>query len=534
MNPTQPRALPLHGLPLVLICLVYLLAGLIDHDPWKPDDAVHLGVAWEFAQHGDWLTPRLADSAWFGSPPLYHWVAALLGQAFEFTLPFHAGARLASALFGALALLAIGGAVRTLHGPVAARGTPLLLIGTLGLLTPIHDAQPAIALLAAQALLLFGLARMAERPLASGLTAALGVGLGIFAQGSPALPLLTLPLLLTPLHPQWRSRRALGGIALALLLGLLLAGLWPALLAWQAPAQLDRWIAVETGRMGFSHLNAENLQDHFELLAWGAWPLLPLGLWALWGYRRQLGNPAFFLPLLASLLALAQVLLIAEPHPIQHLPLYIPLALLAAAGVEKLRRGAANAFDWFGTMTFTLVAGLIWLGGVSMITGEPARVAKNFLKAEPGFVAELSWPALIAAALLTACWAWAVTGLAKSPWRSVTHWAAGMALTWGLIATLWMPWIDYGKTYRPVADSLQKALAGSDECVAARGLGDPQRASLRYFIDLKLRTPRKSRDCGWLLVQGGRVETQPAGWRKVWEGNRPGDKNERLRLYRRS
>jgi hypothetical protein len=41
-------------------------------------------------------------------------------------------------------------------------------------------------------------------------------------------------------------------------------------------------------------------------------------------------------------------------------------------------------------MTFTQVAALIWLGGIAMLTGEPARVAKNFSKPAPGFIAEVS------------------------------------------------------------------------------------------------------------------------------------------------
>ena len=38
-----------------------------------------------------------------------------------------------------------------------------------------------------------------------------------------------------------------------------------------------------------------------------------------------------------------------------------------------------------------------------------------------------------------------------------------------------------------------------------------------------------------LLMQGVREEAVPAGgWRKIWEGSRPGDKVERYRLYQRN
>ena len=44
--------------------------------------------------------------------------------------------------------------------------------------------------------------------------------------------------------------------------------------------------------------------------------------------------------------------------------------------------------------------------------------------------------------------------------------------------------------------------------------------------------------CSWLLVQGGQrnsVSLADAGWRPVWEGNRPSDRraDDKFHLYRR-
>lgn len=171
-----------------------------------------------------------------------------------------------------------------------------------------------------------------------------------------------------------------------------------------------------------------------------------------------------------------------------------------------------------------------------MMTGEPIRVAKNFTKSEPGFVGEFSVIALLLAALLTGLWCWSLLRLPKSPWRSATHWAGGLTLMWCLLAALWMPWMDYGKTYRPVALALGKVLGDNHECVFTRNLGDAQKASLRYFIDLTARDySSRSRECSLLLIQGSaRNENALSNWRKVWEGNRAGDKGEKLRLYRRT
>ena len=78
-----------------LLCGLWLLAGVVGHDPWKADDALHLGVAWSMAG-GDWLVPRIAGDPWLVTPPLYHWLAALCGKLFGWLLPWHDAARLAS------------------------------------------------------------------------------------------------------------------------------------------------------------------------------------------------------------------------------------------------------------------------------------------------------------------------------------------------------------------------------------------------------------------------------------------------------
>jgi hypothetical protein len=48
--------------------------------------------------------------------------------------------------------------------------------------------------------------------------------------------------------------------------------------------------------------------------------------------------------------------------------------------------------------------------------------------------------------------------------------------------------------------------------------------------------PARRRSCELLLVQGRpQEEIAPAGpWQRIWDGARPGDKDERYRLYRRT
>ncbi|MCX7170110.1 MAG: hypothetical protein NTY41_07375, partial [Proteobacteria bacterium] len=430
------------------------------------------------------------------------------------------------------------------------KAATLIAIGCLGLLVPIHDTQPLVALLAASAATYAGLSMLPRRPWYGGLLAGLGIGLGFLSCGLPALITLAPLLLLLPLNTYWRRASSLRGLALTLAVALPLCLSWPLLLAWQAPDMLNAWWSATLGGVRYQGNWLRTLASLAELLAWFAWPAWPLAIWAVWRNRRRLGQPGVLLPLLGTLTTLLVLLLLSEPRPLQALPLLVPLILLAANTAGHLRRGAANAFDWFGMMTFSIVAGLIWLGGIAMISGIPAQIARNFAKLEPGYAAHFSMPAYAFAALLSLAWCWLIVAAPRSPWRAATNWAAGMTLTWILLMALWLPWIDYGKSYREVAVSLQHAIAEHSaarvgnvtatgdrqarSCIAGHHLSNAQRVSLQYFANIVTRRAESPANtaCPLLLEQGpAHNGVTPPGWSKVWEGHRPGDRSEVLRLY---
>jgi hypothetical protein len=109
---------------------------------------------------------------------------------------------------------------------------------------------------------------------------------------------------------------------------------------------------------------------------------------------------------------------------------------------------------------------------------------------------------------------------------------------WLLATTLILPWFDYGKSYRPVAMAIAATLPADHGCVAERGLGNTQRASLAYFIGIEplAADSAEGTKCNWVVVTG---DTRPelaapdGKWTRVWEGSRPGERKEKFRLYRR-
>jgi 4-amino-4-deoxy-L-arabinose transferase-like glycosyltransferase len=283
----------------------------------------------------------------------------------------------------------------------------------------------------------------------------------------------------------------------------------------------------------------QELRQMLGMLPWFSWPLLPLAGWSLWVRRRQWRQADILWPLFAFVALLFLLLFRFDARETTLIVLLPPLALLATPGALALRRGAANAFDWFSGMAFSVFALLLWLGWSAMIFGWPTRLAQRAVELEPGFVGRFDLFFFGLALAVTLWWVWSLLTLPRSPYRCLTRWSTGLAVVWLLAVSLWLPWIDYGKSYRQLSATVAAHLPEQQmECLAGWHLGEAQRASLAYFERLRL-TPLGAAGqtrCRWLLTQGSsRAELTPpgSGWQRVWEGQRPGDRRERFRLYRR-
>lgn len=515
-NPPLPRWV------LGLLVGLYLLAGMFGHDPWKGEDAIHLAIAHGFWQGGSWLIPRIAGEVWPHTAPLYHWVAAALGGLLSPMLPFHDAARLTTTLFGILFLVALTGASRSFHGAGASRIAPLLAIGTIGLLVSLHDAQPAIAGLAFAALAWWGAGLLMQGLHKGAPLLGLGLGLAFASHGLVGL-MMAIAVLPAPTF-----QRDLKSVLIALAIALPVALLWPILLWQAAPETLALWWQNEWAEATRArHLPTPG---HLEIIAWATWPILPLSLWG----ARILPRDSLRLWLPLAGVALGLLWYLSGPaRTLSLFPVLIPLILLASAGAERLRRSATNAFDWFGAMTFSLIALLIWLGASATTLGWPAPIARNFAKLAPGHDSQLGSAALIFALIATLGWL-AAWRLPRAPWRSSLRWAAGATMMWVLVTSLWMGWIDHYKNYRPVALSLRNALPGDVDCIERSGLGTSQRAMLDYFAGIRTVAPSRARHCAWRLTIDDLDHETPAGWMPIWQGARPSDRKERWYLEQRT
>jgi 4-amino-4-deoxy-L-arabinose transferase-like glycosyltransferase len=524
---------------LALIALAFVVPGLLGHDPWKTYDVISIEIVDRMRASGDWLVPQLADTRWLVDPPFFYWAGLAFGTVFGRALEFDEAVRIASGAFVLAALVLAYLAARNWAAEPERRANGaaamLFLLGAIGLIVHAHEALPDLASIAAACGAFLALTGATRRPLPMGLGFGAALGVAFLSTGFVVPAALALAVLLAHLVcDEWRSRRMLPFLGAAALALLAISASWPLALWLRSPALLAEWWS-NTAQLQGGFL--QNLEYYVVVASWFTWPAWPIAAWTVWSQRRRWRRPQLFVPLAASLATLLGISLAGPSQEVNALALLAPLALLASSGVAQLRRGATNALDWFGVMTFTFFAALVWLGYVATMTPLLPRIAHNFAKLAPGFTTHFRPLPFVAALAVTLAWLYLAFFAVPSPTRGVTRWAAGVALLWSTFSLLLLPWVDYVKSYRGVALELRARLPANAGCIARQNLAISQRAALSYHAGIITREfdPRAPRACRLLLVQGtaeDEYKIPGRSWSRLAEVSRPGDKTERFRLYR--
>ena len=541
IKPTDPNPItPAKALLLGLLCLVWLGTGLVGHDPWKPDEAYSFGLIYSILQSGDWLVPMLAGEPYMDKPPLYYWTAAMFAKLFAPLLPLHDGARLASGFYTALTLLFTGLASRRLYGKYRGWAAAIILIGCLGMMVRAHEMITDVALLTGCAMMLYGFVLSKERVLRASFMIGTGMGIGFMSKGFIAPILLVLIASLLPLlFRNWRTRNYLHSLGGAILFSAPWLTIWPLQLYLHSPQLFANWAWTHNIGNWLTYAKAGPSLEAFyyvESLPWLAWPALPLAFWVVWKSRKRLNQREDLqLPLVSFMVMLVTLSLVPNIKDVFALPMLLPLVLLASASLSILRRGAANALDWFGLMTFALLAILMWWGWAGLLLNNQAKITHWLKDYQPGFDPVLETTPFVIAIIATVLWVILVWRVGRSMRRAVTNWAASVTLVWILAMTLWLPWLDIGKSYRYMVADLKQAMPEEYHCVAAEYLGEGQRAMLHYFGDI-ITQQDPEQQCDLRLVQGDKLSRpvlDEAHWNMIWEGSRKGDKYEHYHLYQR-
>lgn len=517
---------------LLVLCAIWICAGLIGHEPWKPNESTSISIIKNILA-GHYISPIAVGENTITNPPLYYLSAAFFAKILSPVLSMHDAARIASGFWMALTLLITGMIGRELWGEGLGRQNTFILLSSIGLVATAHMLMPEVGALTGTAMAFYALALAKRRPFRA--SALLGFGIGIsFLSTGPLTAFISIvsALLLPIFFKAWRSKSFAIVLGLSALIAAPWLAAWPLLMWYQHPENLALWWQTQI------QLNQPHYLYFLRTLSWFAWPALPIAGWGLWRFRAQLLiKPKFQLILTYFIAAFVLIGMQANTTDVYALTLLIPLVAMAGGSSETLKRGAAGALNWFGLMLFGLMGLLIWLGWIAITTGYPARLTfrMQFLSG----LAQLNttWPALLLALVATFIWIATIRNK-RSNRAAVTDWAVGLTMAWSLLMALWLPMIDSAKSYKSVMLSMQKSLPRKTSCINSRGVGQSQQALLDYYTDLKLKPidNQQAPDCRVLLIQHSRNNkaVEPSdGWSLIWEGKRPADRHEYFKLYKK-
>jgi 4-amino-4-deoxy-L-arabinose transferase-like glycosyltransferase len=532
-------------LVLLLFCAAYVLPGIFSRDPWKNADVAAFGAMLSIAEgRSAWLAPTLGGLL-LDAAPLPYGLGALAIRALGPWLGVELAARLPFALLLVLVLVltwyaayhlarteaaqpvpfAFGGEAHPVdYARAIADGALLALIATLGLLQLGHETTPELAQLASVALFVYAMAAAPFRAAQPRLAMIIALP-ALAASGAPviALGLGLAGVVICRASSYAEVRRFALAVAVSAALACSLAtliGAW----AWRTVPLGDAGQLIALGRQ----------------FGWFAWPAWPLAAWTLWRWRAHWSQRHIAVPLGAVLVVLTAWIGMggADRALLLMLP---PLALLAAFSLPTLTRSASAAVDWFSVFFFSACGLAIWVVYLSLQTGVPAKPAANVAKLAPGFEASFSVVGLVLAALASVAWVWLVrwrTGRNRHPlWKSMVLPASGVALCWLLLMTLWLPLLDYARSYRPLVDRLVE-IVPREACVAALELPLSEIAALehvgRYRVDAA--TPIDRTPCRWLMAAetSTRLSDPGPGWQRVGRERRPTDREDFTAIYRRA
>jgi hypothetical protein len=463
---------------LLLLCAIYVATGFIGREPWKSADLAGFGLLFDVigASQAAWLFARIGASALVALTMLCTWYATYYLARTDSAQPVP---------------FAFGGEAKPVaYARALADGALLALVACLGLAQLTHETTPAVLQMTLTALVFFGTACYRYHPINSGAALVLGA-LGLF---------FTLQGLV------WDSSG------------------WQSIRAWR---------------------------ESLHMLVWFAWPAWFLAVLTLYKWRRHWMNlrPSLHIALPAIFVLLFLAMLPAVDQKDRWFLSALPcLSALAAFALPTLRRGMKSLVDLFTLIFFCGCAFVIWVVWIAMQTGVPPQPAANVARLLPAFTPSFSAPVFLLAIAATLAWGWLVywrVGKHRPAiWMSMVLPAGGAALCWMLLMSLWLPLLDHARSYKPLMTLVQKHITPLTEakapygCLYVHGLGDAQKAALRYYLNRPLLEANRDMACEWLVVDAQNAASLAEyvalpDWQLLITIRRPSDKSEDWLIYSR-
>jgi hypothetical protein len=168
-----------------------------------------------------------------------------------------------------------------------------------------------------------------------------------------------------------------------------------------------------------------------------------------------------------------------------------------------------------------------------MHTGFPAQPAANIARLAPNLAPEFSAIPTIVALIGTAIWIalirWRTRSVKPAIWKSMVLSAGGSVWCWLLLTTLWLPLLNHGLSYGPLAREVRD-MVESKTCITSLGLSQSQLSALQTHVAGRIVPEQTDEPCDYLLMTSDRHNgdghhTNVPGWflkGSVWQWNNRG------------
>ena len=541
-----------------IFILIFLLAGVLGHDPWKQDETYSFGIIYHFLQNHEWLIPFNDGSPFMEKPPLYYWTAVIFCKIFWF-LPLHDAARLTSSFYMIIAIIFVWKTSEVLfHDKEKNELSILLFLGTLGVVRHSHDMFTDIALLAGSSIAFYGLVLSKYNNKLAGFWFGLGIGIAFMSKGffTPVILGTTAIIVLRK-----------DGILSFLSKAFVAAS--PFLLGWAielykySPKLFMEWFWDNNiGRfLGFSVpvLGAGNEPFYIIYSAiWFAFPTFPLAVYFAIKNYKDWQKPQYILPVTISVLGLGLLLASASARALYLLPLMPAFTMLAVQifytkkewiatpsarndGVPCelviARQSRSNPDKkiniqfylkiFFGFGLIVILSIWICLLNSLDLFGIGKILPVGFMPTHKQII-----EVLVSIIGITYC-----VIMMRFEKNIVKVWFIGIASLWILTNTLLLTWTDETKSYRPILSEMNKFIANSPynkSCLSYYNLGESIEPMLLYFnhnANMQRVENLNEVKCDLLLTLTSKNAKEDSNL--LWKGSRVLDaKDEQLRLYK--
>jgi 4-amino-4-deoxy-L-arabinose transferase-like glycosyltransferase len=467
-------------------------------------------------------------------------------------LPLHDGARLASGVLSAIAIVATALSARAIFsGHVAAgRTAALVLAASLGFVVHARMLLTDLGVVAGVAVALYGFVvihsrhHQAQQVLRAALLIGTGSGIAFLSKGLVGIAALggmaiVLPLLFSP----WRSRRYALILLAAFVAALPWLLVWPIALYSRSPQLFHDWFWLNNvGRfLGFAVPTlgaAKESSFLWDTLGWFTFPALPMVAWAWWrGKLDWRVTPGVQVGFLFAAIYLLMIALSSSARVNYLLPLLPALAMLAPPALNLFPQWFNRAWGLASLFLFVSAALFVWLvWALAVKQGTPPDwplIAKH-LPLDHAFT--LAMPVCLLALALT----YALVSIVATQWRTPTFalasWCSGILIFGVAVSLLWMPWLDAAKSYREPFMAIRAHLPMNANCLSQHRVGESERGVLHYFLGVVPTRYGAASDqrCPWVVVQGLRENSSALKdvpqHRVLWSGARSGDTREQFWL----